>query len=73
MTQIQLERSWISNNENNRERERAYLPLDVVVKEIYIQTCLNTTANINDPVVFVVQLVIGSVHPVHYVQSPIGA
>jgi hypothetical protein len=49
------------------------LPLDVVVKEIYVQTCLNTTANINHPVVFVMQLVIGSVHPVHYVQSPISA
>jgi hypothetical protein len=49
------------------------LPQDVVVQKTSVQRCLSYGANINDPVVSVEPLVIGSIHPVHYVKSPIGA
>ena len=49
------------------------LPQDVVVQKTSVQRCLSDGANINHRVVSVEPLVIGFVHPVHYVQSPIGA
>ena len=49
------------------------LPLDVIIKEIHVQTCLYNTANINNPVVLVVQLVVRPINPIDYVQGAVSA
>lgn len=57
-----------STNDNVRD-----WPLDIVVEEIHIQTRLDYATNIHNPIVFVMRFVVRSVHPVHYVQSAVGA
>lgn len=49
-----------------------HLPFDVVVKKIYVQTCLNNTTNVSYPIMFVVRFMMGSVDPIYYVKSTVG-
>lgn len=35
-----------------------FLPLDIIIKEIHVQTSLNNTANINNPIMLIVRLVV---------------
>ena len=57
---------WFKNRENF-----SHSPLNIVVKEIYIQTCLDNSTNISYPVVLVVCFMIRSIDPVYDVKSTV--
>lgn len=57
---------WLSNRD-----KFSHSPLNIVVKEIYIQTCLDNSTNISYPVVLVVCFMIRSIDPVYDVKSTV--
>ncbi len=48
------------------------LPLDVVVEEISVQQCLDDPADINNPMMPVVLLRIGTINPIQNVERTVG-
>lgn len=47
------------------------LPEEVIVEEVEVQTSLNKATEVHDPVVYVISLVVRTIHPVHNVQSTV--
>mmetsp|Transcript_19461 Transcript_19461/g.43370 ORF Transcript_19461/g.43370 Transcript_19461/m.43370 type:complete len:213 (+) Transcript_19461:1594-2232(+) len=56
-----------------REFSTGVLADEVVVEEVDVETGLDEAAPVDDPVVLVVDLVVGPVHPVDYVERPVYA
>jgi hypothetical protein len=52
---------------------RGVLPEEVVIKEVDVETGLDEAADVHDPVVLVVHLVVGAVHPVDDVECAVDA